>query len=288
MKSRIFSLALACLGLVLSFSSASAQTATSTNKPAAKPAAKSAATVERKAPPYIILKVDDLRNAGGKVHPRWQKFVDFTAERKIKSAIGIIADSLEKDDPKYFQWIKDQRAKGLIEFWSHGYNHKEWEVDGKKVQEFKGPSYEDQKKNLLRCNELAKQKLGFTFPAFGAPFNAIDANTAKALSEDPDTTIWLYGDLKNPAGKIVMDRVGSVNIEAPTFVPSLQKFKAGYALNPTRDYFVIQGHPAQWTDERFAQFVELIDFLVQEKAIFTTPSEYVKLKGLKPDDSLKK
>jgi len=278
MKSRILSVVLACLGLAFLFSTASAQT--TTNKPTAQTA--------RKAPPYIILKVDDLRNAGGKVHPRWQKFVDFTAERKIKSGIGIIADSLEKDDPKYFQWIKDQHAKGLIEFWNHGYNHKEWEVDGKKVQEFKGPSYEEQKKNLLRCNELAKQKLGFTFPAFGAPFNAIDANTAKALLDDPDTTIWLYGDLKNPAGKIVMDRVGSVNIEYPTFVPSLQKFKAGYALNPTRDYFVIQGHPAQWTDERFAQFVELIDFLIAEKAVFTTPSEYVKLKGLKPAIAPKK
>lgn len=282
MKSRILSVVLACIGLTLSFSPASAQIAT--NKLASKPAP----AVERKAPPYIILKVDDLRNNGGKVHPRWQKFVDFTAERKIKSAIGIICDSLEKDDPKYLQWIKDQHAKGLIEFWSHGYNHKEWEVDGKKVQEFKGPSYEDQKKNLLRCNELAKQKLGFTLPAFGAGFNAIDENTAKALADDPDTTIWLYGDMKNPAGKIVMDRVGSVNIENPTFVPSLQKFKVGYALNPNRDYFVIQGHPAQWTDERFAQFVELIDFLIAEKAVFTTPSEYVKLKGLKPTAAPKK
>lgn len=242
----------------------------------------------RKSPPYIILKVDDLTNNGGKVHPRWQKFVDFTAERKIKSAIGIICNSLEKDDPKYFQWIKDQQAKGLIEFWNHGYTHKSWQENGKTVYEFKDVPYEQQKKNLLRCNELAKQKLGFTLPAFGAGFNAIDDNTAKALAEDPDTTIWLYGDLKNPAGKIVMDRIGGVNIENPTFVPSLEKFKAGYAKNPARDYFVIQGHPAQWTDERFAAFVELIDFLTAEKAIFTTPSEYAKLKGLKPTAAPKK
>ncbi len=241
----------------------------------------------RKSPPYIILKVDDLNNNGGEVHPRWQKFVDFTAERKIKSSIGIICNSLEKDDPKYFQWIKDQHAKGLIEFWNHGYTHKSWKEGDKTVYEFKDVPYEQQKKNLLRCNELAKQKLGFTLPAFGAGFNAIDENTAKALSEDPDTTIWLYGDKKNPAGKVVMDRVGSVNIENPTFVPSLQRFKAGYALNPTRDYFVIQGHPAQWTDERFAGFVELIDFLISEKAVFVTPSEFVKLKGLKPATTAK-
>lgn len=232
----------------------------------------------RKNPPYIILKVDDLT----KVHPLWQKFVDFIAKRQIKASIGIICNSLEKDDPKYFQWIKDQRKSGRIEFWSHGYNHKSWKEDGKQVYEFKGVPYEAQKKNLLRCNELAKQKLGFTLPAFGAGFNAIDENTAKALSEDPDTTIWLYGDLKHPGGKIVLDRIGSVNIENPTFVPSLEKFKAGYAKNPTRDFFVIQGHPTHWTNERFEQFVAIVDFLISEKAVFTTPSEYVKLKGLKP------
>lgn len=266
---------LCCVGLLLAASFSHAQT----------PAEKTASS--RTSPAHIIIKVDDLRNAGGKVHPRWQKLVDFLKERKIKAGIGIICDSLEKDDPKYFQWIKDQHAGGLIEFWNHGYNHKEWEVDGKKVQEFKGPSYEDQKKNLLRCNELAKQKLGFTLPAFGAGFNAIDDNTVKALSEDPDTKIWLYGDVKNPAGKVVLDRIGNVNIENPTFVPSLDKFKAGYAKNPKRDYFVIQGHPAQWTDERFAQFVAIIDFLTAEKAVFTTPSEYVKLKGLKPSSTAK-
>ena len=266
---------LCCVGLLLAASFSHAQT----------PAEKTAST--RTSPPYIIIKVDDLRNAGGKVHPRWQKLVDFLKERKIKAGIGVICDSLEKDDPKYFQWIKDQHAGGLIEFWNHGYNHKEWEVDGKKVQEFKGPSYEDQKKNLLRCNELAKEKLGFTLPAFGAGFNAIDDNTAKALSEDPDTKIWLYGDVKNPAGKVVLDRIGNVNIENPSFVPSLDKFKAGYAKNPKRDYFVIQGHPAQWTDERFAQFVAIIDFLTTEKAVFTTPSEYVKLKGIKPSGTAK-
>lgn len=278
MKSLFLNALLGCLCLLTAIAPLNAQTA----------AEKKPASPTRTSPPYIIIKVDDLRNAGGKVHPRWQKLVDFLKERKIKAGIGIICDSLEKDDPKYFQWIKDQHAGGLIEFWSHGYSHKSWEENGKTVYEFKDTSYESQKKNLLRCNELAKQKLGFTLPAFGAGFNAIDENTVKALAEDPDTTIWLYGDVKNPAGKVVLDRIGNVNIENPTFVPSLEKFKAGYAKNPTRDYFVIQGHPAQWTDERFAQFVALIDFLTSEKAVFTTPSEYVKLKDLKPAATTKK
>jgi peptidoglycan/xylan/chitin deacetylase (PgdA/CDA1 family) len=234
----------------------------------------------RNLPPYIMIKIDDLVANHGKVHPLWRKVVDYLKGRNIKCGIGIICNSLESDSPEYFQWIKDQHAGGLVEFWNHGFDHKSWEEAGKKMFEFKGPSFEQQKQHLLRCNELAKQKLGFTLPAFGAGFNATDENTVKALAEDPDTKIWLYGDPKNPAGKVVLERVFNVNIENPTFLPDVEKFKQGYAKNPTKDYFVIQGHPTHWNDERWAQFTQIIDFLVKENAVFTTPSEYVKLKKL--------
>lgn len=246
----------------------------------ASPTSKPPAT--RQAPPYVILKVDDLKSHKGKMHPLWLRFANFIKERKIKASIGIIANSLEGDAPIYFQWIKDRQAEGFIDFWNHGYDHAEWEENGQKLQEFKGSTYEHQKEHMTKANQLAREKLGFPFTAFGAPFNAIDKNTQKVLEEDGDIKIWLYGDVKNPAGKIVLDRVGAVNIENPTFLPSLEKFKAGYAKYPTRDLFTIQGHPTHWDDARWQQFVAIIDFLTEEKAIFTTPSEYVKLKNLTP------
>jgi len=234
----------------------------------------------RTSPPYIMIKIDDLVANHGKVHPLWHKVVDYLKGRNLKCGIGIICNSLETDSPEYFQWIKEQHEGGLVEFWNHGFDHKGWEEAGKKMFEFKGPSYEQQKQHLLRCNELARQKLGFKLSAFGAGFNATDENTVKALAEDPDTMIWLYGDPKHSAGKVVLERVFNVNIENPTFLPDVEKFKQGYAKNPTKDYFVIQGHPTHWNDERWAQFTQIIDFLVQEHAVFTTPSEYVKLKKL--------
>lgn len=227
-----------------------------------------------------MIKIDDLVANHGKVHPLWHKVVDYLKGRNLKCGIGIICNSLETDSPEYFQWIKEQHEGGLVEFWNHGFDHKGWEEAGKKMFEFKGPSYEQQKQHLLRCNELARQKLGFKLSAFGAGFNATDENTVKALAEDPDTMIWLYGDPKHSAGKVVLERVFNVNIENPTFLPDVEKFKQGYAKNPTKDYFVIQGHPTHWNDERWAQFTQIIDFLVQEHAVFTTPSEYVKLKKL--------
>lgn len=236
------------------------------------------APVTRKTPAYIMIKVDDLIAANGGVNPRWQKLVDFTRARKIKAGIGIIANSLEKENPVYFNWIKEQQATGLFEFWNHGYDHKRWEENGKPLEEFKGTSYELQKQHLERSDALAREKLGFPFRTFGAPFNGTDENTVKALETESDIKTWLYGDLKTPAGKVVLDRVGAVNIEAPTFVPDVQKFAQGYNRYPDRDFFVIQGHPAQWDEPRFQQFVAIVDFLTKAGAIFVTPSEYTKLK----------
>jgi peptidoglycan/xylan/chitin deacetylase (PgdA/CDA1 family) len=195
---------------------------------------------QRTKPAYIILKIDDLDLWGGKIAPGWQKVVDYMKERNLKCNIGIICKSLETTDPTYIQWIKDQHAGGLVEFWNHGYTHREWKEGDVTYEEFKGRSYEEQKQHLLDANRLAKEKLGFPLTTFSAPFNAVDENTIKALADDPDTKIWMYGDLAHPAGKIVLDRVDAANLEQPTFQPNFARFVAGYAANPSRDYFVIQ------------------------------------------------
>jgi peptidoglycan/xylan/chitin deacetylase (PgdA/CDA1 family) len=240
------------------------------------------AKAPRQSPPYIMIKVDDLRVVNGRVHARWKKFAEFCRERKIRAGIGIICDSLEGDNPAYIAWIKEQQATGLFEFWNHGYDHSETEVDGKKLQEFKGPTYEQQKEHYTRSQKLAREKLGAPFSTFGAPFNATDANTAKVLSEDPDTKVWLYGDSKNTAGKLVLDRVYPVNIENPLFLPSLDKFIEGYNKYPQKEYFVIQGHAAKWDEPRFEQFTKIVDFLIEQKANFVTPTEFAKIKAARP------
>lgn len=234
----------------------------------------------RTKPANIVLKLDDLVHVKGKVPERWKKVADYIRGRGIKASFGIICNSLEGDNPEYFDWIKGQQASGLIEFWNHGYTHREWQENGQTVQEFKGPSYEAQLKALTESEQLARQKLGFPLTAFGAPFNATDENTLKALPEIPDLKVWMYGDPQNPAGKVVLDRVGEVNIENPLFLPSLDRFVRGFNNYPDRDYFVIQGHPAQWDDARFEQFTKIIDFLTEQKAIFTTPTEYARLQGI--------
>lgn len=251
-----------------------ASTAGSTPAPTQSAAAPASSALPTPLVP-VVLKVDDLISTPtGGVPERWQRLVDLAVARKIKLSIGIIANSLEGDKPAYFAWIKSLQKTGLVEFWFHGYDHKAWKEGDRNVSEFQGPSYEQQKDHFVRSQALARAKLGFAFATFGSPFNVADANTARVLAEDTDIKVWLYGDHAHPAGKTILDRVNAVSIEQPLFVPNSAKFIEGYAKNATgRSTYTIQGHPAQWDDARWAEFVRIIDFLVQNKIPVVTPLE---------------
>src|SRR3569623_2663909 len=73
----------------------------------------------------VLLKLDDvIAIPAGKspVSPRWERIADYLKTNHIKGSFGVICESLEKDNPPYFQWIKDIQNGGLIEIWMHG-NH---------------------------------------------------------------------------------------------------------------------------------------------------------------------
>lgn len=227
-----------------------------------------------KKPPKIVLKLDDFGPAKGNVHPKWLKVADFAKERKIKVTFGIIGKKMVEDCPEFAKWTKAQHDAGAIEFWHHGWDHAERQDNGKRIMEFSGEPYEYQKQHMADTNKLAREKLGFAFASFGAPFNATDESTLKVLAEDPDIKVWMYGDPKNPAGKKVLERSYPVSIESPTLIANYGAFLEGYAHNRGAEYFVMQGHPAGWDDDRWGQFVKIVDFLIAQKAEFVFASDF--------------
>ena len=65
-----------------------------------------------------------------------------------------------------------------------------------------------------------------------------------------------------------------MNLESKVGQPDFQKFREGYVKNPERTYFVLQGHPMHWGDAgRFEEFTKIIEFLLEQKSEFVTPSE---------------
>ncbi len=250
---------------------------------------------ERAKPPVIIIKLDDLRQIGGKAHPLWDKVTYRLGKQNIKCSIGVITQTLQEATPEYIEWIQKKNDSGMVEFWFHGWDHGVWkDEDGRKRSEFSGRSVDEQQKRFADSQSLAKEKLGFAFETFGPGGGGStahqDAATATAMAEDPDMAVWLYpspidvmGRELAADGKVtVLDRVWAVNLEGRVGQPNFERFVAGYAKNPDREYFVLQGHPMSWGNERFAEFEKIIDFLVAQDAVFMTPSEYAQSLNGKP------
>jgi len=70
-----------------------------------------------------------------------------------------------------------------VEFWNHGWDHKQWDDAGKKTSEFGGSGYEHQKEAIAKSQAAALRVLGQPIVAFGSGFNAMDMDTARALNE---------------------------------------------------------------------------------------------------------
>lgn len=127
-------------------------------------------------------------------------------------------------------------------------------------------------KTVRLLQSLGSGKTGVFFVTFGAPFNATDANTVKILEEDTEIQVWLYGDVKNPAGKTVLTR-SAVNLESPTLVPNDAAFLEAYAKGRGAEYFVQQGHPPNRSVDRWREFVKSVDFLITLRAEFVLPRD---------------
>jgi len=202
----------------------------------------------------IILKADDLAGYPGKnkiIPKRWQKFVDIIKKYNIKANIGIIGNSLLFDDEGYFQWIKSNEK--YIEYFNHGFLHRQFNFDGETYQEFCGTSKEYQLKLINYTNQLAREKLKIELVSFGAPYNATDKNTSLALNKtNIKTAYFLSNDFK---GINLKDRL---DIEIPVHCPNFHEFKKNFIQ---KDHAVIQIHPNSWEEKHFNEFEKMIKFL---------------------------
>lgn len=216
----------------------------------------------------IILKADDLAGYPGKkevVPQRWQRFVDIIEKYKIKATIGVIGNSLLFDDVEYFDWIKHYHREGIIEFWNHGFLHRQFNFENEVYQEFKDTSVEYQMNLINYTNQLAQEKLGFGFKTFGAPYNAIDENTSIAL----DKTIidsWFFGK-DSFEGKVLSNRL---DIEKPTHIVNPNYLKENWNLS---DYTIIQVHPNNWNNKSFELFEESIKYILSNDCKFILSME---------------
>lgn len=236
-------------------------------------------------PQVVILKLDDLTakypSKDCPTGPGWKRLVDTLEKKKIKASFGIILNSLEDDNTAYFDWIKELNGKGIVEFWNHGVTHSEKKENGEKIQEFKNSSLEEQKSTIEKGQKLAKAKLGFDLAAISTPFNSFNDNTEKALEDFPEIKVWFFGPAKPKfSKKLILERV--VDLESSVGNPDFEKFKESYESKARdKEYIVLQGHPRSWDDKKYENFEKVVDYLLEKKCVFMSPSEYLASKNQK-------
>lgn len=230
---------------------------------------------------YVIIKLDDFGSGlnGQPVDPKASRAVEEMKRRGHPASIGIIGKSLEWGNVRFIDWIKSNaRANGgLLDYWQHGWTHQmyiDW-TDGKRyIAEYAVPDYSYQKVNFDKAQRVFREKTGLVLDGFCAPCGAITDDTRRLLREHPEITTWLYGDTERSEGKFAFRR--TCNLECRVGVVETEPFVAQYKGQRTRDYIMLQGHPAMWSDESFESFKRILDCLEADGWIFTTHSGYQK------------
>lgn len=219
----------------------------------------------------VILKLDDViaGTDGRVISERWQRVSDYLEGKNIKAAFGIIGFSLQEDNPAYFRWITERADRGLIEFWNHGF----WRRTlNDSIGEFER-GFEEQLYALRMTDSLARAKLGLDLQVWGPHWSGTNEDTDRALAQMPQIRIAL-GAPENPAHfkGIVLPSI--IRLEYPTHNPDFEAFKAAYLAKKNElGLFYLQGHPMSWDDERWKNFVRIIEFIESEGVRFIKPSD---------------
>lgn len=219
-----------------------------------------------------IIKADDIRG----VSEKWAAFFDLSKEKGVKVSAGVICQSLADGDQAYQDWIRKYQDSGYVEFWNHGWDHKRWETEeGEKRSEFSGSGYAHQKEHFEQSQRVLAEALGNAPLAFGSPFNAIDSDTERVMSENEDLRLFFTYSRKPRAGKLIAPMRFRGEHDG-TGKPNFERFKSEYeAKQEGVDFTAIQFHPLYFKEGGLDEYGKIIDFLLGEGWSFVLPSEYV-------------
>ncbi len=221
--------------------------------------------------PAIVIKVDDL---GGPLNASTVRWIELADSYGAVVSLGIITSRLvERSDVN--ETYATLHARGF-EAWFHGHSH-DWSLPS---AEFSGVSLDAQVASFETGIELGRNRLGVDFHSFGAPGNAMDDNTGKAVVAFPQIVVWLFGDGAAPGladnDVLVLPRlmefeesVGDVR-EPGFFSVSLNDLLDS---TPTLEVLTLQVHPNRFNEEDHRRSRAIFDDL-DRRGLFRYTSPY--------------
>ncbi|MEI9960791.1 MAG: polysaccharide deacetylase family protein [Limisphaerales bacterium] len=241
-----------CAGLLVAMMTASAVMAADLNK-------------------VVIIKADDFRGPS----EAWTNFLQVSRSAGIKVSIGVIVDSIAGKS-SISSWMRAQAAHGDVEFWNHGWDHRQWTTNGQTVSEFQGADLEHQRDHLARAQAGLKTALGKNVISFGTPFNGFDSNTAAVINETPAFRLFFCHNVAL-AKNLVTSRVAILDIISEsdgTGKPNFEKFKTAFekrAPGPVS----LQFHPPYFSPTALAEYGKIVNYLRTNDYSIQLPAEYV-------------
>ena len=226
------------------------------------------------AAPVVIIKADDFRSP----NQAWTNFLEVSRKAGIKVSIGVIVDSIAGNETDS-AWMKTQVTHRDVEFWDHGWDHKQLGmVKAGVITEFGGSGLAHQREHLAKAQAALKTALGYDVTAFGTPYNAFDADTARVINETPELRLFFTHNLTT-ARKLVDSRVTLVDVISEsdgTGKPDAAKFETMWTQH-SGDYSVVslQFHPPYFDEAHLAEYAKIVAFLKAQGCTIKLPSECV-------------
>ncbi len=218
----------------------------------------------------VIIKADDFRGP----NQAWTNFLTASRQLGIKVSIGVIADSIH-GNPAMGAWMQAEEKRGDVEFWNHGWDHKQWTTNGQTISEFHGSGWAHQADHLARSQAALKAALGRDVSVLGTPFNGFDGDTAAVINQTPELRLF-FGHNVAAAEKLVTNRVSVLDIISEsdgTAKPNAAKFAATFGKRPGGPVS-LQFHPPYFDAAHLDEYKKIIVWLKDHGYRMVLPSEY--------------
>lgn len=229
----------------------------------------------------IIFRLDDVK--------AWQyynittRITDDVLSKNLTITLGVIPKDIEKDTTLFLPWINKSKDNPNVEIALHGYLHQE--------EEFKYLTEEEARDKLIKGKELLLRYTGIIPLTFIPPENEFSRGTIYALAKENfkilsagDATLFVpyypLGDNFRFLGKTTE----TYDFPQKRFMPveeiikecetGLKKDNVCVIMIHPQDY--LTKDPTQIDEERYVQFIKLLDELQKLNATFKNFKDIVR------------
>lgn len=223
--------------------------------------------------PTIILRLDDVK--------AWQysniitRITDDVLSKNMTITLGVIPKDIEKDKAVFLPWINNIKDNPNVEIALHGYLHQE--------DEFKNLTEEEAHDKIIKGKELLLKYAGVVPVTFIPPENEFSLGTINALAQENfkilaggDTTLLVQYYPLGDNFRFLAKTTETYDFFEKKFAPIEQIIAECNQGLKKESVCVVMIHPqdylmrdrTQIDEERYAQFIKLLDSLKKLDATF--------------------